>query len=308
MRWPEAQEEAGNRVFKHTAECGLLDVAAQGTHKHENFSKTKEDHEISRKDTDSHSRCIQTILLLYWQVLLLSECWSKSSTTKYDTDRVSSLAKAKQHRLPASTIVHLALGLLWPLGRALTTSATHYLTLSALASQTKGLKRWRLGHISSHRPAAQNWGFHTLRQNVRATVVYTKAHSLSKPYTTTLKTKAGNGRAALSMLPLGNRLRHAPSVTAHGNHLIHSCYWPKLTWGPHQQGPARGCTPLPALSCTDTASQEQGLGCTERQDTPTTARDHKHKNALHHNERATARSQCKTQVEWLGHFDHIFIL
>lgn len=91
-------------------------------------------------------------------------------------------------------------------------------------------------------------------------------------YTTTLKTKAGNGRAALFMLPLGNRLRHAPSVTAHGNRLIWGWSAAKADLGTapaRHRGQAKGCTPLPALSCTDTASQEQGLGCTESQSTPT---------------------------------------
>lgn len=74
MHWPEAQEKTGNREPLSTQQNVALrcSVATQVTHKHENFSKTKEDHEIWRKDTNSHSRCIQTILLLYWQVLLLS--------------------------------------------------------------------------------------------------------------------------------------------------------------------------------------------------------------------------------------------
>lgn len=102
--------------------------------------------------------------------------------------------------------------------------------------------------------AAQKWQFHTLRQSVRATVVYTEAHSLSELYTT-LKTKAGNGRAALSVLPLGNWLRHAPSVTAHGNHLPQGCQWPKLTWGHHQQGTMG--RPEAARHCLPSAAQTQ---------------------------------------------------
>lgn len=168
-------------------------------------------------------------------------------------------------------IEHLALGLLWLLGSALAASASHYLAHCAFASQQKGPKTWRLCHASSHMSAAQNWGFCTLRQGVRATVVYTKAHSPSKRTQLPWKQRQEMAEQLCSCCLWGIDSGMLP-LTAHGNHLIWGWLAAKADLGTppaRQRGQARGCTLLPALSCTDTASQEQGLGCTESQSTPT---------------------------------------
>lgn len=134
-------------------------------------------------------------------------------------------------------------------------------------------------------------------------MVYTRAHSLSKPYTTALKTKAGNGRAALSTLPLGNRLRHAPSVTAHGNHLIQGCPWPKLTWG-HQQRGSMGKAEA-AHHCLPSAAQTQpdwnrGLAAPRDKAHPQLLWTTNTKMLYIHKQTATECSQCKTQYCDLG--------
>ena len=65
-----------------------------------------------------------------------------------------------------------------------------------------------------------------------------------------MKAKAGNGGAALSVLPFGNGLWHTPSLTAHGHRPIQGWLGAKADPGTltaRQRGQAGASTPLHAF-------------------------------------------------------------
>lgn len=152
-------------------------------------------------------------------------------------------------------IEHLALGLLWLLSSALATSASHYLAHCVFASRKKGPEMWRLCHASSHTSAAQNWGFCTLRQGVRATVVYTKAHSLSKRTQLPWKQRQEMAEQLCSCCLWGIDSGMLPLWLHTGIVSSGAGQRPKLTWGQHQWGTMG--KPKAAHHCLPSAAQTQ---------------------------------------------------
>lgn len=198
-------------------------------------------------------------------------------------DRVSSLAKAKQHRLH---LQHSAPGSGSPLAL-------------------------RQGSCTSSQPLLTTLCFHfTVKrsQNVKA-VPQQQQHICSTKLRVSHTKARCEGKSGLHKGPqpfqtihncLENKSRKWQSrfVHAASGQQTQACSLCDCTWKPshpglsvakadlgtppvRQHGQGRGCTPLLALSCTDTARLEQGHGCTKRQGTPTAALDHEHKNALH---------------------------
>lgn len=206
-----------------------------------------------------------------------------------------------------NNIVHLALGLIWPSGRALAISQPLFSTL-CFHFTAKRSRNMKAG------PCQQP---HVCNTKLRVSHIKTRCkgntslHKGPQPFQnhTQLPWKQKQEMAE-QLCPCclwGTDSGMLPLWLHTSGRAVSGQSWPGVTSSEAAWASQRLHT-IPCPQLQDTARQEQGLGCTERQGTPTAALDHKHKNALHHKQTATVCSQCKTQGQWFGHFDHIFIL
>lgn len=242
MHWPEAQEEAGNKEPLSTQQnVGSSMFNSYPSHKHEYVSKTKDDHEISRKDTNSHSRCTQ--IIFYFTDRSYFYLNVKAKAMPPNMTQTGSVLWPKPSSTDCLHVQHSAPGSGSPLALKQGSSNFSQPSFRTLCFHFTAKTSWNMKVVLCQQP-------HVCSRKPK--VSHTKArcegnsdlHNGPQPFQTIhnyLENKSRKWQSSFVHAAFGEQ-------TVHGNHLIQGCQWPKLTWGQHQRR-SRASQRLHTIAC-----------------------------------------------------------